>query len=204
MLETLNKAGYRVSNINPGQLNQSIGSIHPFISDLLKKTEEVKEAKHKKDSKKLVHDALKNIEDIIRFMESDFQWQPEGGAAVVASAYNNGLGLGLTKQSSSTGGHESIVIEYNMSINSLYINLTYANLDTNKPLDVLIEDAADNEPEIVSEMKRCFSILASKGKLEHMQAWLPDRRMFKRMPAITNPDIALGIPQGQPQPIKRF
>ena len=124
------------------------------------------------------------MEDLIRLEESQTLpvWQiPEQGIGNLAkNIYINGLSLGVYRRSQTTGNLESITIEYHMSADTLYVGVCYMELGKGEPLHVLVENASEDEPEIVNELKRYFNILAGKGELEPSSMPLQDRRLYAR------------------------
>ena len=168
----------------PTGINQDTQNPHPFITGLVNKSKEVKENKYKKDSKALLSSTLNLVEDLIRLEESQTLpvWQiPEQGIGSLAkNIYINGLSLGVYRRSQTTGNLESITIEYHMSADTLYVGVCYMALGKGEPLHVLVENASEDEPEIVNELKRYFNILAGKGELEPSSMPLQDRRLYAR------------------------
>lgn len=169
---------------NPMLLNQNVQDPHPFISGLISKSKEVKGNKYKKDSKALLSSILILLEDLIRLEESQVlsvcQIPEEGITSLAKNVYINGLSLGMYRKSRTTGNFESVTIEYHMSLDTLYISVCEAQLGKGEPLYVLVENASEDEPEIVNELKRYFNILAGKGELEPSSMPLQDRRLYAR------------------------
>ena len=145
----------------PTGINQDTQNPHPFITGLVNKSKEVKENKYKKDSKALLSSTLNLVEDLIRLEESQTLpvWQiPEQGIGSLAkNIYINGLSLGVYRRSQTTGNLESITIEYHMSADTLYVGVCYMEIGKGEPLHVLVENASEDEPEIVNELKRYFN-----------------------------------------------
>lgn len=168
----------------PTGINQDTQKPHPFITGLVNKSKEVQENKYKKDSKALLSSTLNLVEDLIRLEESQTLpvWQiPEQGIGSLAkNIYINGLSLGVYRRSQTTGNLENITIEYHMSADTLYVGVCYMELGKGEPLDVLVENASEDEPEIVNELKRYFNILAGKGELKPSSMPLQDRRLYAR------------------------
>ena len=170
----------------PMGINQAIQDPHPYISGLINKSKEVKENKYKKDSKALLSRVLFLLEDLVRLEEAPevLAWEmaKEGIVQLFNNVYINGLSLSVCIKSPTTDVIESLTIEYHISLDTLYIDLRDAQLGVSKvePLNVLVENASKDEPEIISELKRYFNILAGKGKLTGSDMPITDRLLQRR------------------------
>lgn len=170
----------------PMGINQTIQDPHPYISGLINKSKEVKENKYKKDSKALLSRVLILLEDLVRLEEAPevLAWEmaKEGIVQLFNNVYINGLSLNVYIKYPTTDDIENLTIEYHISLDTLYIDLRNAQIGIGKvePLDVLVEDASKDEPEIVSELKRYFNILAGKGKLTGSNMPITDRLLQRR------------------------